>query len=1763
MLSVDFELKSLSDNLQRIISLILAAVLCLNLLTPAFAEDDSHSDEDGTEISEEDIDFGSSNVYWGDVTGNATKVSQIARKMTLGQSYSVSIRSALAYESAYFTFKPSTTGMYTFSSTGDTTAFLYDYCNPSAPERLGRSKNGTLNCRLTAGETYLYRVRLWDTTGNFSVFVSEQELSGSLQYGANEILIPAGETVYYSYTPETSGTYYIYSTSDDDVSISTYGSLYDSAWNELAADNDGSYISNFKITYTLSAGTQYIVGARFFSNYQSGTVGIVISDSDPGGTQEESRTISGSLQTGTNMIAVTNGLAYYSYTPAESGIYSIYSTKNDDADCYLYDSEWNQLSYACFVWGDRIIYSLSADTEYILGVRLVMDLNGEVSVCLVKNDISDPLKIGYNEVTDNVIYPFVPEKTGTYYFRYRNSYVDAPFLLAENSGAPGSLVQELEAGKTYHLMFPLSPYGLESATFFVGDNSVWYEEYTLTEVTEGVNQVSSTDEGIPAYYAFTPSADGVYLLKTSTGAYVVVGTGINYTYDDEYRTKYLDYTWMQSDETFGGESMCCEFEAGNTYVIRFNDNQDEAFRLTITKQSNDISSEGYSINFEYDGWDASYYGEEIEPWVYVSAGMYDLEQGTDYTVSYSNNTLPGVATITITGMGNYCGTVEKHFTIDKEQTAVGYDWDYWGVDTLETGTENVLYLWEHDGTLSLEVSDPTVIQVTEDNSRLLDWMDYSGAYVVKGLKPGTATITLSISGSELYDYDETTLNIVVTDPGHEHNYVAKETVAPTCTHEGYTEYECTCGHTYRDDYTYALEHNYQPVITSEPTCVEQGWVEYYCTVCGAYGDGNSIPATGEHDYQWVVEWEADCEFGGYKEYRCKGCGDVAETEDIPALGHDYQEVDRQEPDCGTESNGYITYECTRCHGQDWVDLYYEHDLQQKEVGPTCDTYGGTLTYCTKCDYEFLDEDLDQEPLGHQKGEIVSTNVIAPTCAEYGYTEVIYHCDRCGKEFAEYTDWIAPLGHTYGDSEVVREATCVKTGMVKFTCDTCGYESYLSVPALGHSYQFTDNGDGTHTGTCAVCGKTVTAEHLIQNEICSECGYSENVTHTHDFVSTVVAPTCTERGYTEYKCKSCDYSYRDNYTDPVGHKAGEADVVQEATCTQGGILYYYCTECGAFLRAELTDMLPHSWNGGEITTPPECTKEGVKTYTCTACGETLTESVPATGHNWDSGEVTQAATCVEDGVRTYTCTACGETKTESIPATGKHTWDSGEVTKAVTCTEDGVRTYTCTVCGETKTEPIPATGEHTWDAGIVTTAPTYDYDGVRTYTCTVCGETRTEKIDKLVRIDLSKCTVTLSSTTYLYDGTKKNPTVTVKNGTTVLIGGTDYKVDYKNNINAGAATVTITGLGGYTGTVNKEFQINKANQTVKAGISATSLIVGDTATIAAKGTGGITYSSSDTSVATVSSKGVVTAKGLGSATITVKAAGNNNYNAATATIKVTVSYATPVLSGVSNVNGGVKITWSAVTGAANYRVFRKTGSGGWEKVGDTTSTSYTDTTAKSGTGYIYTVRCISKDGKSYTSAYDTAGKSITYIAAPTLNGAANVNGGVKITWSAVTGAANYRVFRKTGSGGWEKVGDTTSTSYTDTTAKSGTGYIYTVRCISKDGKSYTSAYDTSGMTIAYVAVPTLSSVTNSASKKMTVKWAKDSTVTGYQIQYSTSSTFASGNKTITVAGPNNVSKVIDSLTKNNTYYVRIRSYKTLDGKNYYSAWTGQKSVKIST
>ena len=255
---------------------------------------------------------------------------------------------------------------------------------------------------------------------------------------------------------------------------------------------------------------------------------------------------------------------------------------------------------------------------------------------------------------------------------------------------------------------------------------------------------------------------------------------------------------------------------------------------------------------------------------------------------------------------------------------------------------------------------------------------------------------------------------------------------------------------------------------------------------------------------------------------------------------------------------------------------------------------------------------------------------------------------------------------------------------------------------------------------------------------------------------------------------------------------------------------------------------------------------------------------------------------------------------------------------------------------------------------------------------------------------------------------------------------------------------------------------------------------------------------------------------------------------------------PVMTSVESGKSGVTVKWNAVPGAEKYRVFYKASGGSWKIVGDTTATSYTVTGLQSGTRYTFTVRCVSADGKNYTSDYDRTGKSITYIAQPTVRALESVSGGVMVKWNGVSGAEKYRVYYKTAGGSWKGAGDTTGTSLTVKGLTGGTRYTFTLRCVSADGKNYTSDYDRTGKSITYIAQPAISALENTTNGVM-VKWNAVSGAEKYRVYYKTASTsWKSGGDTT------GTSQTVTGLQSGTEYTFTVRCV-TADGKGYASGY----------
>jgi len=236
-------------------------------------------------------------------------------------------------------------------------------------------------------------------------------------------------------------------------------------------------------------------------------------------------------------------------------------------------------------------------------------------------------------------------------------------------------------------------------------------------------------------------------------------------------------------------------------------------------------------------------------------------------------------------------------------------------------------------------------------------------------------------------------------------------------------------------------------------------------------------------------------------------------------------------------------------------------------------------------------------------------------------------------------------------------------------------------------------------------------------------------HIAAFTDTVVAPTCTEQGYTHHVCtvKGCTYApVDDTYVAATDHTWVKTQTLPP-TCTEQGTQFYKCSVCGA-TRTEKIAALGHDLSRCDLRPAATCTQPGRAVGTCARCGVQIDEVIPAKGHDYSYAETSVAPTCTEPGHYKGTCPTCGKDYDDVVPALG-HDWGEWVTSIEPTVSTVGYRYHVCNRdgCGYREGEDIPKLHTHTWDAGVVTQKPTAAEPGVRTYTCTVCGQTRTEAI----------------------------------------------------------------------------------------------------------------------------------------------------------------------------------------------------------------------------------------------------------------------------------------------------------------------------------------------------------------------------------------------------------------------------------------------------
>ena len=423
----------------------------------------------------------------------------------------------------------------------------------------------------------------------------------------------------------------------------------------------------------------------------------------------------------------------------------------------------------------------------------------------------------------------------------------------------------------------------------------------------------------------------------------------------------------------------------------------------------------------------------------------------------------------------------------------------------------------------------------------------------------------------------------------------------------------------------------------------------------------------------------------------------------------------------------------------------------------------------------------------------------------------------------------------------------------------------------------------------------------------------------------------------------------------------------------------------------------------------------------------------------------------------------------------------------------------------------------------------------------------DSVSKDVKIVVSKKSLnngllTLSETSYVYDGTYKKPAATVTFGGKVLQEGKDYTISYRNNLNVGVTTVIATGMGDYTGYTSKNFTITKramAGGTVSVTSSVSFTGSNITPSVTVKVAGRTLTNGTDYTVSYSNNKNVGTSN--------VYVYGKGNYSGSLSA-KFDIVPAKQQIQKLETKYKGFYIDWAQKGSATGYDVEYSVNANMSGAVSKHLTANKPDTLTVSGlsgdkTYYVRVRSYTNVNGKVYYGAWSDI-KSIK-----TANN--------DITKATVSGIST-KVF--TG----KAITQNVTVKVGNTVLKNGTDYTVSYSNNKKVGKAtvkITGKGKYGGViTKTFKINPAKQEIQKltAKSKAFFVDWAQKGSATGYEIQYATNSKFT-GAKKVTITNSKTDKTTVSKLSANKKYYVRVRSYTTVGGTKYYGAWSAVKNV----
>ena len=1002
-------------------------------------------------------------------------VWKAATTLSIGTTYSAGI--SFANKEIYYTFTPSSSGNFTFKSTGSLDSQVYIYNSSGtlieSNDDIGDTdRNFSLSLDLTGGTKYYVKVKAYsDKTGTTSFNVTGKY---TVNYNAN------GGSGAPSAQTKIHGTTLTLSSGKPTRTGYTF-----TGWNTKADGTGTNY----------SAGGSYTAntGVTLYAVWKANPINLTVNSSN-----------NATISTG-------NEMKYYTFTPGESGTYVIYSTGSVDTKVYLYNSSGTELTNDDDGGTDRnfrLQYNLTAGTTYKFGIKF------------------------YSSTTTGTI-PFKFGKVYTVTYN-ANGGSGAPSSQTKDYGAALTLSSTIPTRTGYTFLGWSTSSTATSATYSAGGTyssesnvtlyAVWKANPVNLTVNSSNNATISTGGEIK-YYTFTPSETGAYVIYSTgsvdTKVYLYNSSGTELANDDDggdgtnFRLQYnlVEGTTYRFGVRYYNSSNTgtIPFKFGKVYTITYNANggggapssQTKDYGTALTLSSTAPTRTGYT----FLGWSTSSTATSA---AYTAGGTYSSEsnvtlyavwKANTYSVKYNANGGSGT-------MSNSAHTYDVSKTLTSNAfTRSGYTFLGWSTSSSATtvtytnsqsvknlssvngDTVNLYAVWSKIPTYTISYNAnggsnaPSSQTKTKDVKLTLSSTKPTKSYTINFFANGGTVSMSSITLNFTFNGWNTNANGSGTSYASGGSYTNNESatlyaqwkapsacVLPTPNRTGYTflgwsTISTATSATYPPGSTYNLcvDVNLYAVWSKIPT---------YTISYNANGGSNAPSSqTKTKDVALTLSSTKPTRTGytflGWSTsstattatYQAGGSFTANADTVLYAIwkANTYTVKYNANGGSGSMSSSSHTYDVSKALTSNaFTRSGYSFLGWSKDSSATTATY--TNSQSVKNLTSVNGDTVNLYAVWH-KHSYTSKVTTAATCTAAGIRT--YTCSGCSDS---YTETIAKLGHNYSTSYTVdTPATCTTAGSKSQHCTRCTAKQNVTViPATGHNYV---------NGTCSSCGKT--------------------------------------------------------------------------------------------------------------------------------------------------------------------------------------------------------------------------------------------------------------------------------------------------------------------------------------------------------------------------------------------------------------------------------------------------------------------------------------------------------------------------------------------------------------------------------------------------------------------------------------------------------------------------------------------------------------------